>query len=107
MSEKVRLRIAPSPTGDPHVGTAYMSLFDRAFAHRHGGSFILRIEDTDQTRYNPTSVGEIIDSLRWLDLMPDEGPGIGGDYGPYVQTERRELYIKHAHELVEKGHAYR
>lgn len=68
---------------------------------------MLRIEDTDQTRYNPTSVGEIIESLRWLDLMPDEGPGIGGEYGPYVQTERRELYIKHAHELVEKGHAYR
>ncbi|MDQ3930562.1 MAG: glutamate--tRNA ligase, partial [Chloroflexota bacterium] len=107
MADKVRLRIAPSPTGDPHVGTAYMSLFDRAYAHRHGGNFVLRIEDTDQTRYNPTSVGEIIESLRWLDLMPDEGPGIGGDYGPYVQTERRELYIKHAHELVEKGHAYR
>lgn len=89
------------------MGTAYMSLFDRAFAHRHGGSFILRIEDTDQSRYNPTSVAEIIESLRWLDLMPDEGPGIGGDYGPYVQTERRELYSKHAHELVEKGHAYR
>ncbi|MDQ3706126.1 MAG: glutamate--tRNA ligase [Chloroflexota bacterium] len=107
MADKVRLRIAPSPTGDPHVGTAYMSLFNKAYAHRHGGSFVLRIEDTDQTRYNPTSVGEIIESLRWLDLMPDEGPGIGGEYGPYVQTERRELYIKHAHELVEKGHAYR
>ncbi|MDQ5823778.1 MAG: glutamate--tRNA ligase [Chloroflexota bacterium] len=107
MADKVRLRIAPSPTGDPHVGTAYMSLFNKAYAHRHGGSFVLRIEDTDQTRYNPTSVGEIIESLRWLDLMPDEGPGIGGEYGPYVQTERRELYIKHAHELVEKGRAYR
>ncbi|HEX8599487.1 MAG TPA: glutamate--tRNA ligase [Chloroflexia bacterium] len=107
MTDKVRLRIAPSPTGDPHVGTAYMSLFNKAFAHRHGGSFVLRIEDTDQTRYNPTSVGEIIDSLRWLDLLPDEGPGIGGEYGPYVQTERRELYIKHAHELVDMGHAYR
>lgn len=107
MADKVRLRIAPSPTGDPHVGTAYMSLCNKAFAHRHGGSFVLRIEDTDQTRYNPTSVGEIIDSLRWLDLLPDEGPGIGGEYGPYVQTERRELYIKHANELVEQGHAYR
>lgn len=107
MTAKIRLRIAPSPTGDPHVGTGYMALFNRAFAHHHGGSFILRIEDTDQTRYNPTSAGEIIESLRWLHLMPDEGPGIGGDYGPYVQTERRELYIKHAHELIEKGHAYR
>lgn len=107
MSEEVRLRIAPSPTGDPHVGTAYMSLFDRAFAHHRGGKFILRIEDTDQTRYNETSVQEIIDSLNWLGLTPDEGPGISGDYGPYVQTERRQLYIDHANKLVEMGHAYR
>lgn len=107
MADKVRLRIAPSPTGDPHVGTGYMALFNKAFAHRHGGKFILRIEDTDQTRYNEGSEREIIESLRWLDLLPDEGPGIGGDYGPYVQTQRRELYVKHAYELVEKGKAYR
>jgi glutamyl-tRNA synthetase len=104
---KVRVRIAPSPTGDPHVGTAYMALFNRAFAHKRGGKFVLRIEDTDQVRYNPTSVAEIIESLRWLDLMPDEGPGIGGEYGPYVQTERRDIYIKHANMLLESGHAYR
>ena len=107
MADKVRLRIAPSPTGDPHVGTGYMALFNRAYAHGHGGKFILRIEDTDQTRYNEGSEREIIKSLEWLGLMPDEGPGIGGDYGPYVQTERRELYQKCAHELVERGHAYR
>ena len=75
---QVRVRIAPSPTGDPHVGTAYMALFNRAFAHRHGGKFVLRIEDTDQDALQPHVGGEIIESLRWLDLMPDEGPGIGG-----------------------------
>jgi glutamyl-tRNA synthetase len=104
--KKVRLRIAPSPTGDPHVGTGYMALFNRAFAHGHGGIFILRIEDTDQTRYNEGSEREIVKSLEWLGLMPDEGPGIGGDYGPYVQTQRRDLYQKCAHELIELGHAY-
>jgi glutamyl-tRNA synthetase len=107
MTDKVRLRIAPSPTGDPHVGTGYMALFNKAYAHGHGGKFILRIEDTDQTRYNEGSEREIVESLRWLDLLPDEGPGIGGDYGPYVQTQRRPLYVKHANELVEKGKAYR
>lgn len=107
MGEEVRLRIAPSPTGDPHVGTAYMALFNRAFAHQHGGSFILRIEDTDQTRYNEGSEREILKSLEWLRLTPDEGPGIGGDYGPYVQTERKQLYVDAANELIEKGYAYR
>jgi glutamyl-tRNA synthetase len=107
MAQEVRTRIAPSPTGDPHVGTAYMSLFDRAFAHQQGGKFVLRIEDTDQVRYNPESVGEIIESLNWLGLTPDEGPGIGGDYGPYIQTQRRDLYIEHANKLVEMGKAYR
>lgn len=106
MSE-VRTRVAPSPTGDPHVGTAYVSLFDRAFAHKHGGKFILRIEDTDQTRYNESSVGEIIKSLEWLGLTPDEGPGIGGEYGPYVQTERSALYQEHANLLIELGKGYR
>src|SRR5215210_2371326 len=107
MTKEVRLRIAPSPTGDPHVGTAYMALFNRAFAHKHGGKFILRIEDTDQTRYNPDSVREIIDSLNWLGLSPDEGPEIGGDYGPYVQTQRRMLYVEHAVKLVHMDKAYR
>ncbi|MEO8285859.1 MAG: glutamate--tRNA ligase [Chloroflexota bacterium] len=107
MADKVRLRIAPSPTGDPHVGTAYMALFNRAYAHGHGGSFILRIEDTDQTRYNEASQREILASLDWLGLTPDEGPGIGGDYAPYVQTQRRELYTQAANRLIELGHGYR
>jgi glutamyl-tRNA synthetase len=107
MIEEVRTRIAPSPTGDPHLGTAYMALFDKAFAHKHGGKFVLRIEDTDQERYNETSMQKILASLEWLDLMPDEGPGIGGDYGPYVQTERREIYQEHAEKLIASGHAYR
>ncbi|HET9493977.1 MAG TPA: glutamate--tRNA ligase, partial [Chloroflexia bacterium] len=107
MGEEVRLRIAPSPTGDPHVGTAYMALFNKAYAHGHGGKFILRIEDTDQTRYNEGSEREILSSLDWLGLTPDEGPGIGGPYGPYVQTQRRELYTQAAGALIAREHAYR
>jgi glutamyl-tRNA synthetase len=106
MTEEVRTRAAPSPTGNPHVGTAYVSLFDRAFAHKHGGKFILRIEDTDQARYQEGSIEAIIDSLSWLGLAPDEGPIIGGDYGPYIQTERGDIYIEHARKLVEMGKAY-
>jgi glutamyl-tRNA synthetase len=107
MADKIRTRIAPSPTGDPHVGTGYMALFNRAFAHKNGGKFILRIEDTDQLRYNEGSVDEIRKSLEWLQLLPDEGPGIGGPYAPYVQTLRSEIYRAHADLLLEKGHAYR
>ena len=84
-----------------------MALFNRALAHKHGGQFVLRIEDTDQQRYNESSVGEIIESLKWLGLTPDEGPEIGGDYGPYVQTQRSALYKEHAEILVRQGHAYR
>ncbi len=107
MPDKIRLRIAPSPTGDPHVGTAYMALFNKAFAHRRGGVVALRIEDTDQTRYNEGSEQEILKSLEWLGLTPDEGPGIGGEYGPYVQTQRRSLYTESAQRLLESGHGYR
>lgn len=107
MERAVRTRIAPSPTGDPHVGTAYMALFNKAFAHKRGGQFILRIEDTDQERYNDTSVGEIVSALEWLGLTPDEGPGLGGEHGPYVQTERAQIYREHAAILIEKGKAYR
>lgn len=107
MTSKVRVRIAPSPTGDPHVGTGYMALFNKAFAEQQGGKFILRIEDTDQTRYREGSEEEILKSLEWLGLMPDEGSGIGGDYGPYVQTQRRMLYVEHALKLVQQGNAYR
>ena len=88
MADRIRTRIAPSPTGDPHIGTAYMSLFDRAFAHKHGGKFILRIEDTDRKRYVEGSLAAIKDSLEWLGLDYDEGPDIGGPYAPYTQSER-------------------
>jgi len=102
----VRVRIAPSPTGDPHVGTAYVALFNYAFAKRHGGKFILRIEDTDQTRSTKESELAIMRSLGWLDLKWDEGPDIGGEYGPYRQSERREHYQTHCKMLVDKGEAY-
>jgi glutamyl-tRNA synthetase len=102
----VRVRIAPSPTGDPHVGTAYMALFDLAFARQQGGQFILRIEDTDRTRYVPQSEQLIYDTLRWLGLDWDEGPDKGGPYGPYRQSERLPLYRQAAEELIARGAAY-
>ena len=105
MSE-IRTRIAPSPTGDPHVGTAYIALFNLCFARQHGGKFLLRIEDTDQTRSTPESEQAILDSLRWLGLEWDEGPDVGGPHGPYRQSERMDIYGKYAFELVEKGHAF-
>ncbi len=105
MSE-IRTRIAPSPTGDPHVGTAYIALFNLCFARQHGGKFLLRIEDTDQTRSTPESEQAILDSLRWLGLEWDEGPDVGGPHGPYRQSERMDIYGKYAFELIEKGHAF-
>lgn len=107
MSDRpVRVRIAPSPTGDPHVGTAYMALFDLAFARKNGGQFILRIEDTDQNRYVEHSEEQIFNTLRWLGLDWDEGPDKGGPVGPYRQSERLPIYQKYAEKLVEEGHAY-
>ncbi|NRA20644.1 MAG: glutamate--tRNA ligase [Oceanospirillaceae bacterium] len=103
----VRTRIAPSPTGDPHVGTAYIALFNLAFARQAGGKFILRIEDTDQTRSTKESEQTILDSLRWLGLDWDEGPDVGGEYGPYRQSERRDIYAKYAQQLLDDGHAFR
>ncbi len=103
----VRTRIAPSPTGDPHVGTAYVALFNYCFARANGGQFILRIEDTDTSRSNPHSEAMILRSLRWLGLAWEEGPDTGGRCGPYRQSERSEIYCKHAGELIEKGHAFR
>lgn len=102
-----RVRIAPSPTGDPHVGTAYIALFNRVFADKHGGSFILRIEDTDQTRSTPESEAAIFRSLRWVGLKWEEGPDVGGPHGPYRQSERLGIYQEHAERLIEAGHAYR
>ena len=102
----VRTRVAPSPTGDPHVGTAYIALFNKVFAHKMGGQFILRIEDTDQVRSTPESEAMILDSLRWLGLTWDEGPDVGGPYGPYRQSERSAIYREHAELLVRSGHAF-
>jgi glutamyl-tRNA synthetase len=102
----VRTRIAPSPTGDPHVGTAYIALFNLAFARQHGGQFLLRIEDTDQVRSTAESERQILDSLRWLGLTWDEGPDVGGPHGPYRQSERIHIYGGYARQLVEAGHAF-
>ena len=103
----VRTRIAPSPTGDPHVGTAYIALFNYCFARQHGGQFLLRIEDTDQARSTAESEQAILDSLRWLGLDWDEGPDNGGDFGPYRQSERADIYGRYVDELLEKGHAFK
>jgi glutamyl-tRNA synthetase len=103
----VRTRIAPSPTGDPHVGTAYIALFNLCFARAHGGQFILRIEDTDRVRSTPASERAILDSLHWLGLNWDEGPDVGGPHGPYRQSERGDIYREHCDRLLENGHAFR
>ena len=103
----VRVRIAPSPTGDPHVGTAYIGLFNLVYARHHGGKFVLRIEDTDQTRSTRQSEEAIYRSLRWAGLTWDEGPDVGGPYAPYRQSERTELYRQHVDVLLQRGAAYR
>lgn len=102
----VRTRIAPSPTGDPHVGTAYIALFNLCFARQHGGQFVLRIEDTDQVRSTRESEQQIYDALRWLGIEWDEGPDVGGPHGPYRQSERGAIYKRYSDELVVKGHAF-
>ncbi|MBX3156932.1 MAG: glutamate--tRNA ligase [Deltaproteobacteria bacterium] len=107
MPAPVRVRIAPSPTGDPHVGTAYIALFNYVFAKKHGGQFVLRIEDTDQTRARADSEQMIFEALRWCGLSWDEGPDVGGPYGPYRQSERSAIYRDHANILLDKGAAYR
>ena len=103
----IRTRFAPSPTGDPHVGNIRTALFTWLFARRHGGKFILRIEDTDQAREVEGSVESIMEGLRWLGLDWDEGPEVGGEYGPYFQSERLEHYRSAADRLIESGRAYR
>ncbi len=102
----VRTRIAPSPTGDPHVGMAYVALFNYALARRHGGQFVLRIEDTDRERSSTASETMIFEALRWLGLQWDEGPDVGGPCGPYRQSERTGIYRERAEELVQRGAAY-
>lgn len=102
----VRVRMAPSPTGSPHVGMIRTALFNWAFARHHGGTFVFRIEDTDKERSTRESLDAIIDLMRWLGLDWDEGPGVGGPYGPYFQSERGELYADALARLLEAGHAY-
>ncbi|MEX2289652.1 MAG: glutamate--tRNA ligase [Mycobacteriales bacterium] len=102
----VRVRVAPSPTGDPHVGTAYMSLFNLAFARQQGGQFVLRVEDTDRARFRADSEQQVYDTLRWLGLDWDEGPDRGGAYAPYRQSERLDTYRPHVDRLLAEGHAY-
>jgi len=105
--QDIRVRIAPSPTGAPHVGTAYIGLFNAVFAKAHEGKFIIRIEDTDRTRSTLRSEAAILRSLRWLGIEWDEGPDVGGPYGPYRQSERLHLYHQYVQELLDKGAAYR
>ncbi|MGD8488704.1 MAG: glutamate--tRNA ligase [Anaerolineae bacterium] len=107
MEKAVRVRIAPSPTGYFHVGSARTALFNWLFARHHAGRFIVRVEDTDRTRYNPEAVPDLTASLRWLGLEWDEGPEVGGDCGPYFQSERLHLYERYTSQLLREGHAYR
>ena len=103
----VRVRFAPSPTGYFHVGSARTALYNWLYARRHGGTFILRIEDTDRRRYQPEAEADILGSLRWLGLQWDEGPEVGGDYGPYYQSQRTALYQQYAQQLLDAGQAYK
>lgn len=105
--ENIRVRIAPSPTGDPHIGTAYIALFNYVFAKKHNGQFVVRIEDTDQNRFRKDSEAMILESLEWLGLSWDEGPDRGGPHAPYRQSERTHIYREHANILLQREHAYR
>ena len=106
-TQPTRTRFAPSPTGFLHIGGARTALFAWLLARHTGGQFLLRIEDTDQKRFNPQSLDNLMHGLRWLGLDWDEGPDVGGPHGPYVQSERRDLYRKYAEQLIAGGHAYR
>jgi glutamyl-tRNA synthetase len=107
VAEQVRVRYAPAPSGDLHVGGARTALYDWLFARHHGGTFVLRIEDTDQSRVTEESFVSLQESLRWLGIDWDEGPGVGGEYGPYRQTERLPFYREAVDTLIERGAAYR
>ncbi|MBL7727969.1 MAG: glutamate--tRNA ligase, partial [Dinghuibacter sp.] len=106
MSKKVRVRFAPSPTGGLHLGGVRTVLYNYLFAKQQGGDFVLRIEDTDQTRFVPGAEEYIFRCLEWCGLTPDESPLHGGPYGPYRQSERKEMYRQYAEQLVQNGHAY-
>ena len=100
----VRVRFAPSPTGALHIGGVRTALYNMLFARQNGGTFLLRIEDTDQNRYVPGAEAYILEALAWVGIVPDEGPTQGGDCGPYRQSERKDLYRQYAEQLVENGH---
>ncbi|NBC16536.1 MAG: glutamate--tRNA ligase, partial [Bacteroidetes bacterium] len=102
----VRVRFAPSPTGLLHIGGLRTALYNYLFARQHGGTFILRIEDTDRERFVQEAEADILTSMRWAGLTADEGPEAGGDHAPYYQSERQALYQEYAEQLVEAGHAY-
>src|SRR3954471_4812134 len=104
--KRVRVRFAPSPTGGLHLGGMRTVLFNYLFAKHNGGDFILRIEDTDQSRFVPGAEEYIFECLNWCGLLPDESPAHGGSYGPYRQSERKHLYKQYAEQLVKDGHAY-
>lgn len=105
-NREVRVRFAPSPTGPLHIGGVRTALYNYLFAKKHNGKFLLRIEDTDRTRFVPNAQEYIIESLRWCGITPDEGVSVGGDCGPYIQSERKEIYKKYVDQLIEKGCAY-
>lgn len=106
MSKPVRVRFAPSPTGPLHMGGVRTALYNYLFAKKHNGTFIIRVEDTDQTRFVEGAQDYIMDALKWCGIMPAEGPGLGGEFGPYVQSERREMYRPYAEQLVANEKAY-
>ena len=106
MAKKVRVRFAPSPTGGLHLGGVRTVLYNYLFAKHHGGDFIVRIEDTDQSRFVPGAEEYIFETLKWCGLEPDESTQHGGSFGPYRQSERKGSYKKYAEELVQKGYAY-
>ena len=106
ISREIRVRFAPSPTGPLHIGGVRTALYNFLFARKNAGKFILRIEDTDQKRFVPGAEKYIVESLNWCGLTPDEGPEIGGEHGPYRQSERQSMYFSFVHQLLESGHAY-
>ncbi|MBE9483212.1 MAG: glutamate--tRNA ligase, partial [Bacteroidetes bacterium] len=105
-NKNIRVRFAPSPTGPLHIGGVRTALYNYLFAKHNGGKMILRIEDTDQNRFVPGAEEYIIESFKWCGIEFDEGVGIGGEYGPYRQSERREIYLEYADRLIKSGHAY-
>ncbi|HYN35872.1 MAG TPA: glutamate--tRNA ligase family protein, partial [Actinomycetota bacterium] len=106
-STPVRTRIAPAPSGSIHVGNARTALYNWLFARKHGGTFVLRVEDTDKKRATDEAYEAVLEDLRWLGLEWDEGPEVGGPFGPYRQSERMDRYAAAAEDLLAKGHAYR